>query len=513
MERECGTLGRVLGTRRFGATAAVVLALAAAASAAASVGLVHGDAAVAVDDLAQLAAGLFATGCCWWTARRTSGPDRSWRVAAGLGALSWSVGMALWTWFQLVERRAVPSPSAADAGYLGIVPFAFVALLVIGNFRRSGTPDALLDRRTASARLVLLLDGVIVVGSLFVLTWAIALGRLVEAGNPGAPAFLVAVAYPITDLVLLVIVVVLSADRTVVLRPQLRLLGLGLTGLAVSDLAFAYLVSVRAPEVPPLANAGFVVGPALIGLAALAPVPPATAGRGRARRSWQWGYLLMPYLPLLITSALVLCGTMAGGLGTVDAVEVACAFTVFVAVILRQLVTLVDNTELVLLLRESERTLSHQAHHDPLTGLANRALFERRLDEAMAAHQRDGSPFGLLFVDLDDFKAVNDVSGHAHGDALLERVAQRLLRCVRDTDVVARLGGDEFGVLVEGVEEPEKVAFRVLDSLGGEISASVGVVICADQDPEATAQSVLRRADKAMYEAKREGGHGLVIHP
>ena len=66
---------------------------------------------------------------------------------------------------------------------------------------------------------------------------------------------------------------------------------------------------------------------------------------------------------------------------------------------------------------------------------------------------------------------------------------------------------------VLGVEEPEKVAFRVLDSLGGEISASVGVVICAEQDPEATAQSVLRRADKAMYEAKREGGHGLVIHP
>ncbi|MGM1064696.1 diguanylate cyclase domain-containing protein [Saccharothrix sp. Mg75] len=503
----------MLATRRFGVTAAVVLVLAAVASAAASVDLVRGDAEVALDDLSQLAAGLFATGCCWWTARRTSGPDRSWRVATGLGAFSWSVGMALWTWFQLVEQRAVPSPSVADAGYLGIVPCAFAALLVIGGFRRSGTPDALLDRRSRSARLVLLLDGLIVVGSLFVLAWAIALGRLVEAGNPTAPAFLVAIAYPITDLVLLVIVVVLSADRKVVLRPQLRLLGLGLTGLAVSDLAFAYLVSVRAPEVPPLANAGFVVGPVLIGLAALAPVPAAVGGPVRTRRSWQWAYLLMPYVPLLVCTVLVLRSTVRGELGTLDAVEIACGFTVFVAVILRQLVTLVDNTELVLLLRESEHTLSHQAHHDPLTGLANRALFERRLDEAMAAHQREGSPFGLLFVDLDDFKSVNDVSGHAHGDALLERVARRLRSCVRDTDVVARLGGDEFGVLVEGVEEPEQVAFRVLDALGGEISASVGVVICAEQDPEATAQSVLRCADKAMYEAKREGGHGLVIHP
>ncbi|MFI9005611.1 diguanylate cyclase domain-containing protein [Actinosynnema sp. NPDC053489] len=501
----------MIATRRFAATAAVVLVTATAASVAASFDVVGGWAAVAVDDLAQLATGLLATGCCWWTARRATGPDRRWRLAAGFGAACWSTGQALWTWYQLVERRAVPSPSPADAGYLGIVPFAFVALLVIGNHRRSDSPDALLDRRTTSARLVLLLDGLIVVGSLFALVWTTSLGALVAAGNPSSAAFLVAIAYPVTDLVLLVIVVVLGADRKVVLRPQLRLLGLGLAALAASDLAFAYLVSVQAPEVPPLANAGFVLGPALIALAALAPAPTATAGPSRHRRSWQWAYLLMPYVPLLVTSVLVLRRTAIGDVGPLDAVEIGCGFTVFVAVILRQLVTIVDNTKLVLLLRESERTLRHQAHHDPLTGLANRALFERRLDEAMAAHHRDGTPFGLLFVDLDDFKAVNDVSGHAHGDAVLERVAHRLRECVRDTDVVARLGGDEFGVLVEGVEEPERVAFRVLDALGEEIGASVGVVICSGQDPEATAASVLVCADKAMYEAKRDGGRGLVI--
>ncbi|NUT47352.1 MAG: GGDEF domain-containing protein [Saccharothrix sp.] len=501
----------MIGTRRFARVAAVVLALATAASVAASFDVVTGDAAVALDDLAQLGTGLFATGCCWWTARRTSGPDRRWRIATGLGMAGWSTGQALWTWYQLVERRAVPSPSLADAGYLSIVPFVFAALLVIGNFRRSDSPDALLDRRTLSARLVLLLDGLIVVGSLFVLTWTTALGRLVESGNPSSAAFLVAIAYPVTDLVLLVIVVVLSADRKVVLRPQLRLLGLGVVGLAVSDFAFAYLVSVQAPEVPPLANAGFVIGPALIGLAALAPVPSPLSPPARDRRPWQWTYLLMPYVPLLVCTVLVLRRTIIGDLGPLDAVEIGCGFTVFVAVIVRQLVTLVDNTKLVLLLRESERTLTHQAHHDPLTGLANRALFERRLDQAMAGHHRDGTPFGLLFVDLDDFKAVNDVSGHARGDAMLEEVAQRLRRCVRDTDVVARLGGDEFGVLVEGVEEPEKVAFRVLDVLGDEISASVGVVICARPDPGATAASVLSRADNAMYEAKRDGGRGLVI--
>lgn len=501
----------VLGTRRFGVTAAVVLGTAAAASLAASFDVVTGDAAVALDDLAQLATGLFATGACWWSARRASGPDRVWRVLMGLGMFGWSIGQSLWTWYQLVEGRAVPSPSPADAGYLSIVPFAFAALLVIGSHRRSGTPDALLDHRSRYARLVLLLDGVIVTGSLFALTWTTSLGGLVEAGNPSTPAFLVAIAYPLTDLVLLVIVLVLAADRKVVLKPQLHLLGLGLVGLAASDSAFAYLVSIQAPEVPPLANAGFVVGPALIALAALVPPMPHAAPRHIAR-AWQWAYLLMPYLPLLVCSAIVLRRTLIGDLAPADAVEIGCGFTVFVAVMLRQLTTIVENARLAAMLRESERDLVHEAQHDALTGLANRALFERRLDEAMAAHH-DGVPFGLLFVDLDDFKAVNDESGHAHGDAVLERVAQRLRQCVRDTDVVARLGGDEFGVLVEGVDEPEKVAFRILDALGEVISASVGVVICADPDPEDTAECVLKRADKAMYEAKRDGGRGLVIHP
>ncbi|MBB4964804.1 GGDEF domain-containing protein [Saccharothrix violaceirubra] len=500
-------------TSRFGITAALVLVSSVAASVAASFDLVRGDAAVVLDDLAQLATGLLATTTCLVTARTRAGADRWWRILMGLGMLGWSAGMALWTWYQLVEERAVPSPSLADAGYLSVVPFALAALSVIGNHRRSESPDALLDRRSRTARVVPLLDGVIVVASLFVLTWTTSLGGLVAAGNPDAGAFLVAIAYPITDLVLLVIVVVLGSDRKVVLRPPLLLLGLGLLGLAASDSAFAYLVSIQAPEVPPLANAGFVLGPAVVALAPLVPTGVRTGGSAAADHRRQWTYLSMPYVPLVLCTVLVLRRTLSGEGSGVDAVEIGCGFAVFVAVIVRQLVTIVDNARLAALLRDSELTLAHQAHHDPLTGLANRAVFERRLDEAMAAYHRDGTPFGLLFVDLDDFKAVNDKAGHAHGDVVLERAARLLHDCVRDTDVVARLGGDEFGVLVEGVEEPEKVAFRVLDALGSDISASVGVVICADHDPEATAQSVLRRADTAMYEAKRDGGRGLVIHP
>jgi diguanylate cyclase (GGDEF)-like protein len=232
-------------------------------------------------------------------------------------------------------------------------------------------------------------------------------------------------------------------------------------------------------------------------------------------------YLLMPYLPLLLSTVLVLRKTIDGAVDQVDLIEICCGFGVFAVVILRQLVTIIDNTRLLSLLRESERTLHHQAHHDTLTGLANRALFQDRLEEAIEANRHGHLPFGLLFVDLDDFKTVNDVSGHASGDALLAMVARRLRGCVRAGDTVARLGGDEFGVLVGGIEEPLLVADRIVAALGedavldGEIyavGASVGVVVCRDADASATAQSLLRHADNAMYEAKRDGKRGLVIH-
>jgi diguanylate cyclase (GGDEF)-like protein len=126
----------------------------------------------------------------------------------------------------------------------------------------------------------------------------------------------------------------------------------------------------------------------------------------------------------------------------------------------------------------------------------------------------------LLFVDLDDFKAVNDQSGHASGDAVLAVVGKRLADSVRGTDVVARLGGDEFAVLAAGVEEPERVALRILDALAEPVMvgdqwytvrASVGVVVCGGADSPLSTDELLHQADAAMYEAKRQGKGGLII--
>jgi diguanylate cyclase (GGDEF)-like protein len=174
--------------------------------------------------------------------------------------------------------------------------------------------------------------------------------------------------------------------------------------------------------------------------------------------------------------------------------------------------------------KDAEAALAHQAFHDGLTGLANRALFTDRVEQALHRAARLGGAAAVVFLDLDVFKAVNDSLGHQAGDALLREVAVRLRSGVRAEDTVARLGGDEFAVLVEqageGPEEAEATARRLLEALARPVvlegrtlavSASVGVAVGT---AEATADSLIRDADIAMYAAKTTGrGRYLLFDP
>ena len=164
--------------------------------------------------------------------------------------------------------------------------------------------------------------------------------------------------------------------------------------------------------------------------------------------------------------------------------------------------------------RNLERQLSHRAFHDELTGLANRALFLDRMDHALRMARPDTDPVVVLFVDLDDFKSVNDALGHGVGDQLLRTIADRIRAVAGPGDTPARLGGDEFALLLEdqgGVERALDVAESLLGALsqpaklsGYDLSvlASVGVAVAT---PGMTTSSLLRDADIAMYEAKRAG--------
>ncbi|HET9443717.1 MAG TPA: GGDEF domain-containing protein, partial [Acidimicrobiales bacterium] len=162
----------------------------------------------------------------------------------------------------------------------------------------------------------------------------------------------------------------------------------------------------------------------------------------------------------------------------------------------------------------SHRDLSHQASHDGLTGLANRAAFRARLQQALAQPERRDRTQAVLFVDLDDFKDVNDALGHAVGDEVLRAVASRLTEAVRPGDLVARLGGDEFALVLDGIPEEEAavdIAERAVAALAApvevagtsvRVGASAGLALRhAGSDPD----GLMDEADIAMYRAKGEG--------
>lgn len=163
----------------------------------------------------------------------------------------------------------------------------------------------------------------------------------------------------------------------------------------------------------------------------------------------------------------------------------------------------------------AEEQLELLAFYDPVTGLANRRLFERELRQAVARTARERSGAALLFIDVDDFKKVNDTLGHAVGDQVLKTIAERLMALLRSGDVVARLGGDEFAAILYGVVDPEsaaRVAGLMIEAIAvpfpteptpSHVGLSIGVLLLPADDNDPTV--LLRRADMAMYMAKTHG--------
>jgi diguanylate cyclase (GGDEF)-like protein/PAS domain S-box-containing protein len=171
--------------------------------------------------------------------------------------------------------------------------------------------------------------------------------------------------------------------------------------------------------------------------------------------------------------------------------------------------------------KKSETRLQYLAQHDQLTDLPNRELFHDRLRTALARARRDGQRLAVLYLDLDQFKPVNDNHGHDVGDLLLREVAARISQCVRDSDTVGRIGGDEFVVLLNGISLPEHagaVATKIRAAvdrpfeLAGrllQVSASIGAAIYPDHAEDD--KQLLRLADDAMYGAKRQGGNRVLM--
>jgi len=172
--------------------------------------------------------------------------------------------------------------------------------------------------------------------------------------------------------------------------------------------------------------------------------------------------------------------------------------------------------------KRSEERLTYLAQYDHLTGLVNRGLFRDRLIQAMARSKRLHQPLGLMLLDLDKFKSVNDTFGHDVGDDLLKAVSERLKICIREVDTVARMGGDEFTIILEGVASEQSivvVAKRITESIstvfeikGHTISIGISIGITVYPQDDQSIDELLKHADSAMYRAKQQGGNGFSFH-
>ena len=457
-------------------------------------------------DLAGIVPGIAAAVACLAAARRTGRRVRLAWLWIAAGALAWAAGETAWAVYELGLGIEAPLPSWADAGYLGYAPLTIIGVLLF-----PAAPTAV------ASRLRTLADGLLIGASAAYVGWVLLLRQIFEGAEGTGPAKWVALAYPVVDVVMFSVIVLVAARAPRHQRTPFAVLGLSLLANAFADTVYAVNSATLSYQAGSLLDAVWVAALLLIAVAATTQQPSHDGEIGPDRAVWL--RTLLPYTLLVGASAVALL--QAVGVRSIDGVSVALGMCVVALVITRQLLSLVENATLTTRLQRTvdelearERDLHHQAFHDPLTGLANRALFRDRLEHAVDRSRRDRTEIAVMFLDLDDFKVVNDRLGHETGDELLVAVAARLQRAVRAGDTVSRLGGDEFAILTidGGYEGATRTASRITEQLRAsfhlfeheiDVHASIGVALGGGGDVDA--DELLRHADLAMYSAKYAG--------
>jgi diguanylate cyclase (GGDEF)-like protein len=451
--------------------------------------------AAAVANYGLLAMAVFAAACCGFAARSAHGRRRTAWICLAVGLAGWACGSAVWIYYEKVLHQ-FPFPSLADVGYL-LLPLGVGLSLLLYPLGYS---------RQSLARF--LLDGFIVAGSLFEISWVLVLRGVYAAGGTSDFALGLSLVYPLADIAILTVLLLVLARARSGRRRTLTMLTCAVILIALSDSAFAYLTAHGAYVSGHVIDIGWAAAFLTFGMAALvsqqAPQTAVVVSQVPSPVT-MW----LPYVPFAIAAVVCIPYYLpTPGLGPIF----ISSTLLMTAVLARQFVVVRQNQKLL-------RMVADQALRDTLTGLANRDLFNDRLMHAVQLHESDNQSVAVLSMDLDDFKLVNDSLGHPAGDALLIQAAERLLGCVRTSDTVARVGGDEFAVLMEGLPELSRlVAHRVVAAfeepfvIDGQqllMRPSVGLAVASAANPDLSADKLLKQADVAMYSAKRSKSGGL----
>jgi diguanylate cyclase (GGDEF)-like protein len=419
---------------------------------------------------------------------RPADPRVWYFVAAGLA--SFLTADVVYYVLEIVSD-AVPYPSPADGFYLGMYPLMIIGL--VGMLRRIQP-----GRDIAG-----LLDAGLVAVATFAVLGILYMDTYIADGELGLGGRLISIAYPVMDVALVAVAARLVA--AVHLRQRsFALMTVGLSSLLIADVIYGILNSAGTFQTGGIADAFWLGFYVMVAAAALHP----SMGEQATGREIQVGHITRNRLTVLflVVIAVPVIDLIWGE--PFDKLLTTFTSMAMFGLVLMRLIGLMA------VVQHKEQQARHDARHDALTGLANRVLFGERVESFVA--QRKEGVVSVLFVDLDDFKFINDSLGHQVGDALLVEVARRLTDCVRSNDTVARLSGDEFAVLLESAVDRQDaiaVAQRVQDSLEQPIvvedreivtSASVGIAVERRADID-RAESLLRAADVAMYRAKSKG--------
>jgi diguanylate cyclase (GGDEF)-like protein/PAS domain S-box-containing protein len=587
-------------------------------------------------DFGLSGAGLLAAVSCYTYARTIDSRERPAWLLFAFSSLMGAFGNAVWGWYEVVLGQSVPKPSLADFAFLCFAPPAIVGLLVLAK-----------RPVTRAGWVCLALDSWLIGGSLLTLSWSLALAhaaQTAQSGSPGSvPRAALSLAYPLLDIALVSMVLVLHFRRSETNRSAVNTAIAALALTVLSDALFTSPLLSAGYQSGQLLDAGWFAGSLLLAYAPWGArrVPPGPVAAGPARPDRHQSRPLTGSLPALtpyLAAAVCTLGILYNVDGRrVDRMVVFTGCTVVLALVIRQGIMLLDNialtqelaqkenhfrslvqgssdvimiaaptgtlryvspaaagvygreaeelvgTELASLIHPddlgrvvhevrrflaappaeepttriecrfksgsgewlnvestvnrhqgglilnsrdvTERVrlqaqLQHSAEHDPLTDLPNRALFTRKVRQALTGRRAGDHSTAVLFIDLDGFKAVNDTIGHQAGDELLIEAARRLQDSVRAGDTAARLGGDEFAALILGdgsrdrsarEYQVQEIADRLRTTLsqpyrisGNEVrvAASIGVAFA---DPGITPSDLMRNADLAMYRAKAGG--------
>ncbi|WP_305790269.1 putative bifunctional diguanylate cyclase/phosphodiesterase [Symbioplanes lichenis] len=381
-----------------------------------------------------------------------------------------------------------PFPSVADYFFLLFVPLMLAGLLLLPAVRRS-----------RAERVKLALDSFIVLVGAAVVLWYLALGPILVSHGAGVAEVLYTAALPAGDLLLVLALAMLLLRRVTTADPTVRLLAGAVALFVVGDVAYGYVQLHTGFAAGMWIDPVWLTGDYLLALAAhrrFRTRGPVAAPAGRTGVNW------LPYGAIALAYGTL--GWLARGQGIYPLGGMILGAVLLTAlVVARQMYALRENQIL--------------AVSDPLTGLANRTLVNRRLAEVTAQPPRDGRCTAVLLIDLDRFKPINDMYGHEAGDAVLNAVAVALRAVIRAGDTAGRLGGDEFAVVLTQLPGPsaaERIAQRLVDALRTPVilgdrvlavEASIGVALHSPGDPAGDGDELLRRADTAMYTAKRSG--------